>query len=77
MDLKIGANGNLQLGVNASGDIVVMLTDNETLSAQGANVALHPAAVSAALLGLFGGAAWAQSALAVVIPLLVAALPKV
>lgn len=77
MDIKIGANGDLQLGVNQAGDIVAVLADNEALSEQGGNIAIHPAALSAALLKLLGGAAWAQSALAIVIPLAVSALPKV
>lgn len=77
MDIKIGANGDINLSVNAAGDVVVAFTDKEVLSDQGGQVALHPAAVSAALVKALGGSPTIQAIVGYAIPALVALLPKV
>lgn len=76
MDIKIGANGDINLSVNAAGDVVVAFTDKEVLSDQGGQVALHPAAVSAALVKALGGSPTIQAIVGYAIPALVALLPK-
>jgi hypothetical protein len=76
MQLKLGANGEVDIFVNADGDVVLKLVDKEALSDQGADLALHPQALSAALVKLFGGAAWAQAVVGYAVPALIALLPK-
>ncbi len=75
MDLKIGANGSLNISKNAAGDIVLVLADKEAISDQSGVVAIHPGAVSAEIVKLFGGSAAAQSIVGIAMQLLLAALP--
>lgn len=76
MILKLGANAEIDLSVNADGDILVAVMDKEVLSDQGGQIALHPAAVSAALVKLAGGNATIAAIISYAVPALVALLPK-
>lgn len=76
MKIQIGAKGELDLYVSDAGDIMVVMKDSETLSDQSAQVALHPAALSASLIKLVGGSATAASVVNFIVPALVALLPK-
>lgn len=77
MDIKVGANGDIALAVNAAGDVVVSFVDKEALSDQSAVIALHPSAVSAALVKALGGSPTIQAIVGYAVPALVALLPKV
>lgn len=75
-DFKIGANGDLAVSLSAAGDIVLSFTDNEALSAQSVNVAIHPAVLGDGLVKILGGASWAQSLVGFLLAELEALAPK-
>lgn len=78
MELKVGANGSLSISVDQNKDVVLMVQDDEKLTAQSVNLKLHPQALASALESALGAAnkPWVKSAIDfLVAELLAAAAP--
>lgn len=76
MDIKIGANGDLNLNMTPAGDLRLQFSEKDTLTDETVQVDLHPKVLGDSLVKLLGGAAWVQGLVNVIIAELSALIPS-